>query len=177
MGVYPCPARTAPSTAFPPADPQQNWGFSPLSNKFCTLSKGKYKRGVFSCAKCICSLFWAPSWRGSHGRGWVPAGLAPRWQHLNEPGVLSGVVPAPGASLGAAAPLPTGHHRPPAPLHRQPHRHLRVRPHGRGHHRLGFGGKVSVTSPPACGGGVSKTRRNKGVFSFPLEQLKKWQLF
>jgi len=132
--------------------------------------------------------FWglrAPQRHGSHGRGWVLAGSSPRRQHPSKPRVLDGAVPVPGASpqRGAAAPLSAGHHGPPAPLHGQPHRHLRVGAHGRGRHRLGFGGKVSVTSPPACGGMLpnlvagKQNQKEKRWGFFPLEQLKMGQSY
>lgn len=78
------------------------------------------------------------SWQGLGSTG-----SSPLWQQIW--GAGRGGAHA-GSVLGAAAPLSTGHHGSQAPLHRRPHRHLRVRPHGRGHHRPGSGGKVSVTS-------------------------------
>lgn len=105
--------------------------------------------GVFSYTKCICSPFLglcAPQWHWSRGRDWIPAGSAPLWPHPKQIwGAGWGSAHA-GSILGAASPLSTGHHGSPAPLHRRPHWYLRVRPDGRRHHRLGFRGKVSVTS-------------------------------
>lgn len=102
---------------------------------------------------CLQPLFLglgAPQWCGSHGRFGYPQAQLPTGSIPRKFGVFHGVQPTLGTS--PAAPLCAGHHRSPAPLHRRPHRHLRVRPHGRGHHCFGFGGKVSVNLPTACGG-------------------------
>lgn len=124
--------------------------FFPPSNSFFTFEQRKIRvQGCF----LMHQMYLQPSFGAlcsrqhwSRGRGWVPAGSSPLWQHPKQIwGAGWGSAHA-GRILGAAAPLSIGHHGSPASLHRRPHRHLRVRPDGRGHHRLGFGGKVSVTS-------------------------------